>query len=76
MQKIIKNDPGTNSTKKMLENRCQKNKTTQKMTPKSVPKDDFISGVVPLGAPWAPHPILEHKNCAQSVPKSALREQK
>ena len=37
---------------------------------------DFILVVVPLGAPLAPHPILEHKKCAQSVPKSALREQK
>ena len=45
-------------------------------TQKGAQKGDLILVVVPLGAPLAPHPILEHKTCAQSVPKSALREQK
>ena len=39
------------------------------MTPKSVPKDDFISGVVPLGAPLVALTVLGHQTLAPSGPK-------
>ena len=33
-------------------------------------KGDFISVVVPLGAPWATRLVLEGRMCAQSAPKT------
>ena len=55
--------------KRCLKTDAKKSKTTQKMTPKSVPKDDFISGVVPLGAPLVALTVLGHQTLAPSGPK-------
>ena len=40
------------------------------MTPKSVPKDDFISGVVPLGAPLVALTAFGHQKLAPRAPKA------
>ena len=39
------------------------------MTPKSVPKDDFISGVAPLGAPLVALTAFGHQKLAPRAPK-------
>ena len=39
------------------------------MTPNSVPKDDFISGVAPLGAPLVAQTAFGHQKFAPSAPK-------
>ena len=39
------------------------------MTPKSVPKDEFISGVAPLGAPLVAQTAFGHQKLAPSAPK-------
>ena len=39
------------------------------MTPKSVPKDDFISGVAPLGASLVALTALGHQKLAPRAPK-------
>ena len=38
------------------------------MTPKSVPKDDFISGVAPLGAPVVALTAFGHQKLAPRAP--------
>ena len=49
----------------MLQNRCQNiQKKTQKTTPNSVPKDEFISGLVPLGAPLVAQTAFGHQKLA------------
>ena len=53
----------------MLKNRCQKAKNTQTMTPKSVPKDEVISRVAPLGAPLVALIAFGH----QMLPPRALK---
>ena len=40
------------------------------MTPKSVPKDDFISGVAPLGAPLVALTAFGHQKLAPRAPKA------
>ena len=58
--------------KRCLKTDAKKSKNTQKMTPKSVPKDEFISGVAPLEAPLVAHPAFGHQklvpNAAQVLP--------
>ena len=44
-------------------------KTTRKITPKSIPKDDFISGVAPLGAPLVAETAPGHQKLVPSAPK-------
>ena len=39
------------------------------MTPKSVPKDNFISGVAPLGAPVVALTAFGHQKLAPRAPK-------
>ena len=39
------------------------------MTPKSVPKDDFISGVAPLGAPLVALTAFGHQMLPPKAPK-------
>ena len=39
------------------------------MTPKSVPKDEFISGVAPLGAPLVALTAFGHEKLAPRAPK-------
>ena len=39
------------------------------MTPKSVPKDDFISGVAPLGAPLVAQTAFGHQKLPPRAPK-------
>ena len=56
----------------MLKNRCQKIKKYSKNDPKSVPKDEGISGVAPLGAPLVAQIAFGHQklvpNAAQVLP--------
>ena len=34
-------------------------------------RNDFVSAVLPLGAPWATRLVLEGRMCAQSAPKTS-----
>ena len=58
MHKSMKKSIPELNKKRCLKTDAKKAKNTQKMTPKSVPKDDFISGVAPLGAPLTPEFVL------------------
>ena len=55
--------------KRCLNTDANKSKNTQKMTPKSVPKDEGISGVAPLGAPLVALIAFGH----QMLPPRALK---
>ena len=55
--------------KRCLKTDANKSKNTKKMTPKSVPKDDFISGVAPLGAPLVALTAFGHQKLAPKAPK-------
>ena len=55
--------------KRCLKTDGKKTTNTQKMTLKSVPKDDFISGVAPLGAPLVAQTAIGHQKLAPSAPK-------
>ena len=58
-----------NSTKKMLKNKCQQIKKYSKNDPKSVPKDEGISGVAPLGAPLVALTAFGHQMLPPRAPK-------
>ena len=55
--------------KRCLKTDAKKSKNTQKMTPTSVPRDEFISGVVPLGTPVVALTALGHQKLAPSALK-------
>ena len=55
--------------KRCLKTDAKKSKNTQKMTPKSIPKDEGISGVAPLGAPLVAQTAFGHQKLAPSAPK-------
>ena len=55
--------------KRCLKTDAKKSKNTQKMTPKSIPKDDFISGVAPLGAPLVALTAFGHEKLPPKAPK-------
>jgi hypothetical protein len=58
-----------NSLKAMLKTDANKSKNNQNITPKSIPKDDFISGVAPPGAPLVAQTGFGHQKLAHSAPK-------
>jgi hypothetical protein len=53
--------------KRCLKTDAKKSKNTQNMTPKSVPKDEVISGVAPLGAPLVALTAFGHQKLAPSA---------
>ena len=53
--------------KRCLKTDAKKSKNTQKMTPKSFPKDEFISGVAPLGAPLVAQTAFGHQKLVPSA---------
>ena len=55
--------------KRCLKTDAKKSNNTSKMTPKSIPKDDFISGVAPLGAPLVALTSFGHQKLAPRAPK-------
>ena len=67
--KIHEQSPQELNKKRSLKTDDNKSKNIQKMTPNSVPKDDFISGVAPLGAPLVAQTAFGHQKLAPSAPK-------
>ena len=53
--------------KRCLNTDANKSKKTQKMTPKSIPKDEGISGVAPLGAPLVAQTAFGHQKLVPSA---------
>ena len=66
-QKCMKKQSRNSTKKRCLNTDAKKSKNTQKMTPKSIPKDEFISGVAPLGAPLVAQTAFGHQKLVPSA---------